>query len=296
MHAAEQLGYEPNQVARGFRHGRTMAIAFVMRDIAATAQVTAVQSAELRLRQAGYHLLVANSAGRPELDAQNVRAMRQRQVDGMLVSVSDERHAPTLAELRRSPFPIVTFDRELPAGIAAGDVRAAHEDSARLVVEHLRELGHRRVGLIAGDQRVQPARTLANGMIESCAALGIELAVLPGPYAERHGEHAAHELLDSEPRPTALVAAGSLILLGVLRALKERGVAIPRDVSVVSTDGLPELEWFAPAITAVEPPVGDLGVAAADLLLAAIGGATGHATRVLPSRFVVRSSTARVPR
>jgi LacI family transcriptional regulator len=118
------------------------------------------------------------------------------------------------------------------------------------------------------------------------------LAVLPGPYAEEHGRRAAHQLLDSPHSPTALVAAGSQLLLGVLRALKERGAVIPGDVSVVSTDGLPELEWFAPAITAVEPPVGELGAVAADLLLAAIAGETVYATRVLPTRFVVRSSTA----
>jgi LacI family transcriptional regulator len=220
--------------------------------------------------------------------------MRQRQVDGMLVSVSDERHAPTLAELRRSPFPIVTLDRELPAGIAAGDVRTAHENGAKLVVEHLAELGHRRIGLVAGDQRVQPARTLANGMVESCATHGIELTVLPGPYAEEHGRQAAHALLDAQFPSSALVAAGSLILLGVLRALKERGATVPQDVSLVSTDGVPELEWFSPAITAIEPPVSDLGAAAAEILLAAIGGETGYSSRVMPSRFVVRASTAPV--
>jgi LacI family transcriptional regulator len=210
----------------------------------------------------------------------------------MIVSVGDERHEPTIAELRRATCPIVTLDRELPEGVAAGDVRTAHAASAHLLAEHLAELGHRHVGLVAGDQRVRPARSLANGLIERCAELGVELTVVSGPYTELHGQTGTLQLLGAAPRPTAIVAAGSLLLLGALRALREQQLEIPRDISIVSTDGIAELEWFGPPITAIEPPVAALGVAVAELLLDAIGGHDAFAERELAARFVIRASTA----
>src|SRR4051794_1432295 len=149
IHAAEELGYEPNRVAQGLRRGQTMGIACILRDISVSGMVVLVQAAEQRLRDDGYHLIVADSAGRPELDAENVRTMRQRQVDGMIVSPSDERHAATLDELRRAACPIVAVDRELPDGVAVSTVGCAHEEGMGRVVAHLVELGHRRLALVA---------------------------------------------------------------------------------------------------------------------------------------------------
>jgi LacI family transcriptional regulator len=294
QHAAEQLGYEPNQVAQGLRQGRSMAIAFLMRDITVAGMVGVVRSAEQRLREEGYQLLVANSAGRPELDAENLRAMRQRRVDGLIVSPSSERDERTLAELRLASCPVVAVDRDLPDGLAQGMVGGAHAFGARTVVDHLGGRGHRRLALIAGDQAVRPARTCASGFIDACLEAGVAWRVVPGPFREQHGREAAHALLAEPEPPTALVAASSHILLGTLQALRDRGLRVPHDVSLVSTDGVPELEWFGPPVTALVPPLDGQGRAVAEMLLDLLAGRPGGRAE-LPQTFVVRASTAPPP-
>src|SRR5579863_4038191 len=114
LKAAQELGYERNLLAQSLRRGSSMSIGFVVRDISNPMMAEIVLGAERTLRTAGYALSLTNSEGKPGLDAEYIRYFRQRAVDGLLLSLSDEGYGPTMDELKALGRPFVAVDRELP--------------------------------------------------------------------------------------------------------------------------------------------------------------------------------------
>src|SRR5215218_5814177 len=126
MAAVEELGYKPDLLAQSLRRRETLSVGFVVGDISNPLLAEIVMGSELALREAGYSMLLTSSLGDPELDVAHIRLFEQRRVDGLILSLADERHPPTLATLERSELPIVLVDRELPASIEASRALSDH--------------------------------------------------------------------------------------------------------------------------------------------------------------------------
>jgi LacI family transcriptional regulator len=178
-----------------------------------------------------------------------------------------------LEELRLLVSPFVLIDRELPADLGGSailyDVAGGIESTAR----HLRSLGHRRIGLLAGPDGLRPGREAARGMREFCAGHPEVTCVIEhGAFSSQFGENAASRILTSAERPTAVIAGGYQILLGVLGAMRAFGLRAPDDVSLVAFDDVESLEFFDPPIAALSREPVAIGEQAAELLLARIHG------------------------
>lgn len=290
----EELGYEPNLLAQSLRRGSTMSVGFVLRDISSPLFSEIVLGAETELRKHGYSMLLTNSEGLPALDAAHVRLFRQRRVDGILLSLSDEGFEETLGELRRVRVPIVLVDRELPDDVSASAVICDHRGGMRSAVEHLIGLGHTRIGLASGPLNLRPGRELKAGLEAACATAGVAALVEAGPFTSDHGEQATGLLLDRPNRPTAVIAGSNQILPGVLRALRARELRIPEDVSLVTFDDVPLLEYLAPPVAAVSRVGLDIGREAAALMLRLLEGGEPEQV-VIPTMFVSRASCAQPP-
>ncbi|MFE1250836.1 LacI family DNA-binding transcriptional regulator [Streptomyces sp. NPDC058735] len=215
-------------------------------------------------------------------------------------------HADTTADTarydrlreRRVPFVLVNgFSPRIEAPFVSPDDRAA----MRLAVVHLAELGHDRIGLALGPERFVPVQRKIEGFR---AALG-EFLGLPARESEglvRHslfslegGQAAASALLDVGC--TAVVCASDMMALGAVRAARQRGLAVPGDLSVVGFDDSPLIAFTDPPLTTVRQPVRAMGQVAVDALLEEMGGAPPPRTEfVLMPELVVRGSTAAGPR
>ena len=289
--AVEEMGYEPNLLAQSLRRGETLCVGFVMRDISSPLFAEIVLGAEIALQSAGYSLLLSNSEGLPELDAQCIRLLRRRRVDGMLLSFADEGNAETLEELRLLRQPTVLIDRDLPAEFGASAVLSDHAAGLRAAVEHLVGLGHRRIGLASGPLELRPGRECAAAVREACAALGVSAVVECGQFLADHGYQAAFRMLDLPDPPTAVISGSNQILPGMLRALIERGLRVGDDISLVTFDDLPMLEFVQPPIAVVARDPRVIGRTAAELLLARLRGGRPEQVQV-PTRFEPRASCA----
>jgi LacI family transcriptional regulator len=124
--AAEELGYEPDLLAQSLRRGETLSVGFVVRDISNPVLAELALGAETALSEAGYSMLLTNSHGDPDTDAAGIRLFRRRRVDGLLLSLSDETHDPTRAEIDQLRPPIVLIDRELPGAPPVSAVLSDH--------------------------------------------------------------------------------------------------------------------------------------------------------------------------
>jgi LacI family transcriptional regulator len=290
--AARELGYKPDLLAQGLRLRYTHSIGFVVGDISNPLLAEIVKGAEATLRDAGYSMLLTNSEGDANMDAEHVGVLERRRVDGMLLSLASEQHTDTLNALRALDVPVVVIDRDLPADVRASAVLSDHRQGMRAAVTKLLELGHRRIGLIAGPH-VRPSTEREAALAEACAQFGVPptYTISEGSFDHRHATRATRQMLDAPDPATALIIGGNQLLSGALSELARRRMVLGRDISLVSCDTVPLSELFEPPIAVVRRDTDEIGRVAARLLLERLGApdAEPHDV-VLPTEFVMRAS------
>jgi LacI family transcriptional regulator len=295
--AVAELDYEPDFLAQSLRRGATLSVGYVVGDIANPLIATITHGAEAALRSAGYSMLLMNSENDPDLDAAHIRFFQARRVDGMILSLASDRAQSTIDTIAQVDVPVVLIDRDLPVELRASIVRNDHRSGMRSAVDHLLDLGHRRIALITGGLDLWPVRERLAGMAAAVAARGIpdETVSLIGSLSAEHGEASTEQLLTMVPRPTAIIAGGNQVLAGCVRALVRHGTRIPEDVSLVTCDEVDLSELHSPPIASVSRDTLQLGRVAAELLLERVAGTAGPRTVLLPTRFTATASLGPVP-
>lgn len=298
LDAVEQLGYEPDFVAQSLRRGRTLSVGFVVGDISNPVMAGIAHGAEGVLRAAGYSMLLMNSGGDPVQDQTHIRFFQSRRVDGMLLSLASEKNRATLELLTRIRVPIVVLDREIPASIGASAVLSDHRTGMRAAVDHLLDLGHRRIALIGPSLDWRAGRERIGGMQDAIAARRIrdETVTRPGSLLAEHGEAATLELFSLSKRPTAVIAAGNQLLVGTLRALARLRIRVGHDVALVTCDDFPLTELYSPPIATISRDIVGMGRSAAQLLHARLQQPQERATILLPTTYLPRASASPPPK
>lgn len=293
--AADRLGYRTNLVAQSFKTKTTHTIGFLVSDITNPLMAEITLGAERALAPQGYSVMLTNSEGDPELDAERLELFDQRRVDGLLLSLASERHRKTLDVLRQIDAPKVLIDRRMPKDIGASAVWSDHRPGIEAAVDHLVNLGHHAIGLITGHpMRPSQERRRAFQDAADRAGIGASVQMVGGSMSEAFGESACGELMAGPTPPTALIVGGNQLVVGVLRALRARGLAVGGDVSVVACDDIPVTELHDPPIAVITRDLGELGRVAAQLLLDRLGGA-GPSEVVLSTAYEPRASVAPPP-
>lgn len=291
--AARSSGLVVNQLGRSLRLQRTSTIGLVIPDIANPFFALLAREIERNARRRGYSVLVADSEEDPAIEAQALALMASRHVDGLIlapVGTPDARVALRALGAR----PCVLVDRLLrDAGLPA--ITSDHRQGAELAVAHLAARGHARIacvqgspGTFANDERIAGWR---RAMKARGLAAGDELVYGDG-YSIAAGQAAATALLAAPHRPSAVLALGNLLALGVLQAVQRAGLAIPRDLSLVAFDDQPWASVVTPPLTIIEQPIAALGLEVLDLLLERIAArsAAPPVRRTLPVRLIERGS------
>jgi DNA-binding LacI/PurR family transcriptional regulator len=292
--AAHELGYQAHGAARHLAAGTSLTLGFVLRQSAEQVAADALLAGTLwglagAAREGGYRVLVeplAPGEGRYR------DLVRSRSVDGLVVS-GPRTDDDDLAALVREGFPIVLQGSR--PDLEAPSVDVDNVAGARAAVEHLVGLGHRRIGCVTNAPLVYTAAAerLA-GYREALTAAGIEpdeRLVAEGMFDAASGHLAMVELLRRGPL-TAVFVASDVVAFGALRALRDAGLRVPEDVSVVGFDDIPLAEHFDPPLTTVRLPAHGLGAAAGRALIERIAGRPVDLRRLLPTELIVRESTA----
>ena len=269
-------------------------------DIANPLNATIVRAAEARLREAGYLLVAASTANDPARERAAALEFRGRRMDGLLVSPGSDANAKTWQNLGAAGTEVVIVDRDPPEEGSDDrwpSVLVDHRAGAKAATRYLTGLGHRRIALLTADARMRPSRERIAGFQEAFAEAGIDpagaqLCIQSTPMDFAHGNTLA--LLHHDIRPTAVIALGTRILAGVLRAARDLGLSVPGDLSVISVGDTDLAAMHTPAITALRWSLEDVGRAAAELLLQRLRGDAGQAQSraLLPVDLVLRESCA----
>ncbi len=282
--AVKELGYQPNLAARSLITGRTGNLGIVVSDLGNPFYTGVLRGVQARARQNNYSVLFADGEEDPTVEQALVRAMA-RQVDGVIMCApfASDAQLQALTEVTS----LVLLNRRL------GDIPAVLMDSAggiRQVLDHLGALGHRRCAYLNGPARSWSNRERRRGLRSAATRNGIDVIQF-GPFEPTFDGGVQAADLALAGGVTAIMAYNDLMALGVLSRLADRGVQVPREMSVVGFDDLLYAAVCAPPLTTVAMPMEAGGRAAIDLLLAGIEG-TGGAHRELGTNLIVRSSTA----
>ncbi|WIX77471.1 LacI family DNA-binding transcriptional regulator [Amycolatopsis carbonis] len=283
-----ELGYRPSPAARSLITGKTGAIAIVVPDLGNPFFTGLLKSVQARARETGHAVLVGDSDEDPATEQELVRTLA-KQADGVLLCSPGIDDA-TITELDGLTS-LALLNRRV-AGIGATVMDSA--GGMREVVAHLAALGHRLAYLNGPDSSWSNHERL-RGLRPAAAEHGVEIVEL-GPFAPRYedGSPAADQALAAGV--TAVLAYNDVMALGVLARLRDRGVDVPGELSVTGFDDLVYAAVSAPPLTTVAMPLAEAGSDAVDLLLAhAATDPAGRVVTELPTRLVVRATTARAP-
>ena len=297
LDAIDTLGYTPNTLARSLVTARTRSIGLAVSAISNPYFTEILQAVEAGALEHGYGLLVADPHDDPVHERKVAQLLHERRVDGMIVAPSAQPRE-LIGYLGRHGVPTVFLDRLVDGDPAPGfvfdQVCAENAEPVGRLVAHLAELGHSRIGLVAGLPGLSTTSERMSGYRDGLVHAGLaydERLVVPGNSEAGGAERATEALLSLPAPPTALVTANNAMTIGALRAVRARGLSVPADLALCCFDDFSWADLFSPRMTAISQPSREIGAQAVRLLLERLDspGRTARTVR-LPSVFVHRTS------
>jgi len=292
---AGEMGYTRSPLASGLRTGRSFTIGVIIPDLSNPMFPPIVRGIERTLEAEGYIAILADSDNSQKSERAIFDSMKSRRIDGLILATAHIED-PIVEDCIEEQLPVVLVNRTIDTHDVS-EVINNDELGIQLAVSHLIELGHKQIAFLGGPQntstgrdRYRAFRNLAdNGQFE----LDPDLCASCTAFTEAAGHTSMLGILDCNKPFSAVVAANDLLALGCYDALEERGVSCPGDVSVTGFNNMPFVDRFSPPLTSLHIPHDELGVRAANLLLAEIRDSDAPRTTIrLDPVLVVRGSTA----
>jgi LacI family transcriptional regulator len=298
MEAVAALGYKPNAFARGLATNRSGGIGITVNEVSSPYFGAFVAGVEQVARENGIHLMVSSGFADAANEHASIEFLLDRRCDGLVVQAEALPDEELIDLVRNGTAPVVVFGRAI-SEIEDACVVMNNERGGGLATEHLLDHGHRRIGHVTGPLSFPDARDRLHGYRRALEAAGVdhdERYVVESNFLEEGGARAAARLLERAPEITAIFFGNDQMAAGGMRTLREAGLDVPSDISVVGFDDVFLAQYLTPSLTTIRQPLVDMGRAAAHLLLARLG----HERREVVHRFdpelVERQTVARIAR
>jgi LacI family transcriptional regulator len=293
---AESLQYKRNTLAVGLKTRRSFTVGVIVPDLTNPVFPPIVRAAERTLGKEGYVTVLADSDNNRDTERAIFGSLRARHVDGLILATAllDD-SIVTECQQHKIPFVLVnrTINDESVSSVATNDLYGI-----RLAVEHLLELGHRKIAFVGGPVNTSTGKARHDGFIAALKSyrLKVDEKLMVGghSYTVEEGLAATRKLLEGKRAFTAIVAANDMLALGCFDALNEAKLRSPQDISVTGYNDMPFADRFSPPLTTLHIPLEEMGVQASLLLLRKMrdGEASVPSVQLEPS-LVVRHSTGR---
>jgi DNA-binding LacI/PurR family transcriptional regulator len=296
---AGEMGYSPDAQARSLVKGRTQTIGIVVTSIADPFIGTMVQTIESAAHEQGYTVILASSNDIPEREIEAVRMLQSRRVDGVIVTSSrvGALYQQRLEQLR---VPVVLINSLVQhSGQRTFSMGVDNHHGGCLATDHLIQKGHRRIAYVASPaDRSDNVERMA-GYRDALIAAGIDFdpsLVVQGTGRADGGQRALPVLLSLDDPPSAVFCYNDMTAIGLIRAAREAGLSLPRDLAIVGFDDIAFAQFAHPPLTTVAQPVAKLGRGAMEMVLAHLSDG-GHselpvANVTICGRLIVRASSA----
>ena len=289
--AARQLNYRPNLLARSLRRGRSHTVGVLVPEVSEGYATLVLAGLEQGLLQAGYFYYLVSHHHRSDLIEQTQAMLAERAVDGLIAIDTALRRSPSL--------PTVTIScpdkHEWVTNIVLN-----HRRAAELAIDHLTGLGHKRIAIIKGQAFSSDTEPRWQAIQHAAAKANLKLE--PELIAQLEGDSPSHEpgyfatqrLLASKAPFTAIFAFNDVSAIGAIRAVREAGLRVPQDVSIVGFDDVQSAAFQNPPLTTVRQPLRTMGILAAEAIVSQIANPSEHPPSrqvMVDPELVVRDST-----
>jgi len=292
LQAMKQLGYIANRQARSLAGGKSGMIGILVPDLGTEYIGEIVRGIDSELRMTNLDLIVYTTHRTASKEATYVANLAKGMVDGLLL-VLPRSPSDYIGTLTRLNFPFVLIDHQ-GTGQECPAVGATNWQGAYHATEYLIKLGHQRIGFITGSMDLRCSEDRLEGYRSALRTHHIsdnpEL-VYPGDFFQPGGYAGATALLDLPIPPTAIFASNDVMAMGVMDAVRNRGLRVPDDVSIVGFDNIPQTSVMRPALTTVGQPLEKMGRVATQMLLDMLDHPEKEANRMeLPTELIIRDS------
>ncbi len=291
--AMKKLGYVANLKARSLAGGRSQVIGMLIYELDSSYQVEIVRGVDSELTQSDYDLMLSTTHKRKRKESTYVTQLTQGIVDGLLFVLPRYIEAYT-EDLEGKGFPYVLIDHLGMDDSKINTVTAMNWQGAYDATKYLIELGHKRIGFITGFIEVSSAQERLAGYQTALRDHGLFVdpeLIFKGDFFEESGYEATEKLLGLSKPPTAIFASNDVSAIGAMRAVDEAGYQVPKDISIIGFDDVPEATYVRPRLTTVRQPLREMGRIAARILMARIEDPTLPPEQVeLPTELIIRDS------
>jgi len=267
LEAVERLGFRPNDLARGLMQKRTRTVGLLVPDLANPYYPEIARGVEDAASAQLYALVFCNTDRRADKTEYYVNTLLQKRMDGIIIAGGGTDFTAASTAFAEYGAPVVFIGRHREGGHS---VQISNAAAARDATSHLTLLGHRAIAFLAGPPALTSVQDRLEGYRDGLQDAGLgfdERLVREGDFGERSGYESARSLLAQDPRPTAIFAANDLMAIGAMAAVRDAGLAVPGDVSIVGFDGIALGSYVRPALSTVAIPTYELGTAAMRMLL-----------------------------
>lgn len=298
MAAVTRVGYTPNFLARNLRTLRSQAILVLVPDIGNPFFSEIIKGMEQVAHAHGYSLLLGDTQNNPEREMEYAARVSARQADGLITLSSRIPFKNYRERIRNGTLPPLVNACECVSDPHVPTVQIDNRAAAFKATQYLLDLGHRRIGFVTGPL-VSPLSTeRLKGYQAALRAAGItgrKPPVVNGDFTAASGEAAAEQILEAKPRPSAVFCSNDEMAIGLITAVKARGLRVPEQLSVIGFDDIPLARYFDPPLSTILQPKLEIGRSAMKLLcdMLLTGRPPATMAHTLPFQLVVRDSTGR---
>ncbi|MHB8277894.1 MAG: LacI family DNA-binding transcriptional regulator [Candidatus Humimicrobiaceae bacterium] len=297
LNAIEELSYYQNAQAKSLVTGKSHIIGLIVSDISNPFFPELIRGAERNATLQGYDIFLGNTDYDPERTTTFVRRFIEHKVDGVIIMTSEIEYK-LISNLTSKRIPVVLLDWGITDNLVS-NIKLNFNKGIEEAINHLVNLGHRNIAFISGSPKLKSVRTRKDAFISSFKKyIGTvdEPIIVEGDVRVSGGEIASSKILDLPNRPTAILALNDLMAIGAIKKIKESGLQIPDDISVIGFDDILMASNIVPPLTTINLPRREIGEIAWNLLHYSIQ----HKEEIgkeemVDTSLVIRGTTGKVP-
>lgn len=293
--AIAEVGYTPNQLARGLRSGVTATLGLMIPDNSNPYFAEIAKIIEEIGFEHGYSVILCNSAGDVNQENAYIDTLLSHMIDG-IIFIAVNSKLENLLKIKERGIPFVLVDRDIPE--YDGDVVLVNNEiGGYIATKHLLDLGHKKIACICGPSDVTPSADRVKGYIRALTEAGIPIKdqyIVAGDFEYQSGETAMEKLCSLTDIPTAIFVCNDMMAIGVLKRARSLNIHIPEDISIVGFDNIHFASAISPALTTISQPIQDLSKQAMNILINKIqkGNEVLSGSRIiLNPELVIRESS-----
>lgn len=295
----EELNYTPNVIASALTKKSTLTLGLLIPDISNLFFAELARGVEDACNDFGFNIIICNTDYSSEKETTYINLLKQKSIDGFIIS-SAYYNDQNVIKLLKANVPLILLGRDIDdsEGLPIDIVGSDNVKGGYIATKHLIELGHKNIACLLGPPQIKVNLEREKGYLRALEEAGLKAcpeAVGYGDFKIEFGFKKTMDILKGPCKPTAFFAANDLIALGVIRAIREFGLKVPQDISVVGYDNTMFAEMIEPPLTTVNQQMRNMGYIATELLIKRIKGERMPGEKkILDTELVIRKSTSKV--